>query len=94
MPSSAESASGAPPAGPRPSWATGWCGVIRARATPVEAARRSLAFAREVVKPPSLVSYIDPANAASIRVAEKLGATCTETIELLDHGPHRVYRHF
>jgi len=59
-----------------------------------EAAARSLAFAREVARPPSLVSYIDPANTPSIRLAEKLGASYEETIELHVHGPHGVYRHF
>ncbi len=60
----------------------------------LEAAWRCLDHAREVVRAPSLVSYIAPANKASIRLAEKLGARYEETIELLDHGPHGVYRHF
>ena len=59
-----------------------------------EAARRGLAYAREVVRAPSLVSYIDPANAPSIRLAERLGAKYEKTIELLEHGPHGVHRHF
>ncbi len=59
-----------------------------------EAALKCLEFARETLKPPSLVSYIASANAPSIKLAEKLGARYEKTIELLTHGPHRVYRHF
>jgi RimJ/RimL family protein N-acetyltransferase len=59
-----------------------------------EAAERCLTFARDVVRPPSLVSYIAAENAPSISLAERLGARYEETIELADHGPHGVYRHF
>lgn len=59
-----------------------------------EAALKSREYAREVLKAPSLVSYIDPNNAPSITLAESLGAKYEETIELLKHGPHNVYRHF
>lgn len=41
----------------------------------------------------TLVSYIDPANTPSRRVAERLGAQEEAVIELLDLGPHCVYRH-
>ncbi|WP_051332418.1 GNAT family N-acetyltransferase [Cucumibacter marinus] len=41
----------------------------------------------------TLVSYIDPANAASKRVAEGLGAHYECTIDLSVHGPHEVYRY-
>ncbi|MEN8145669.1 MAG: GNAT family N-acetyltransferase, partial [Gemmatimonadota bacterium] len=41
----------------------------------------------------TLVSYIDPENEASKRVAERLGAVFETTIELLDYGPHCVYRY-
>lgn len=41
----------------------------------------------------TLVSFIDPDNIASIRVAEKLGAQREQEIELLDFGAHCVYRH-
>lgn len=41
----------------------------------------------------SLVSYIDPNNTPSRRVAERLGATLEGTIDLLTYGPHCVYRH-
>jgi RimJ/RimL family protein N-acetyltransferase len=60
----------------------------------LEAGRRCIEYAREVLQASSLVSYIDPRNAPSIRLAERLGAVYEETIELASHGPHRVYRHF
>lgn len=41
----------------------------------------------------TLVSYIDPANEPSKKLAERLGAQNEKTIELLDCGPHCVYRH-
>lgn len=41
----------------------------------------------------TLVSYIDPSNEPSKRVAERLGAWLEDTIALLDLGPHCVYRH-
>ncbi len=59
-----------------------------------EAARRCLDHARADLRLPSLVSYVSPENSASIRLAEKLGATPEETIELCTFGPHRVYRYF
>jgi RimJ/RimL family protein N-acetyltransferase len=40
-----------------------------------------------------LVSLIEAANVRSQRVAEKLGATPGETIELFDNGPHVVWEH-
>lgn len=58
-----------------------------------EAALRARRFAYEELRLATLVSYIDPANRPSIRVAERLGATLEKTIELLDFGPHLVYRH-
>jgi RimJ/RimL family protein N-acetyltransferase len=59
-----------------------------------EACLRCVDYAREVLEADSLVSYIDPRNAPSIRLAERLGAVYEDTIELASHGPHRVYRHF
>ena len=59
----------------------------------VEAARASRDYAYEVVGTETLVSYIHPDNEPSKRVAEKLGANFEEVIELLDHGPHCVYRY-
>jgi len=60
----------------------------------VEAGRASIDFARTVLQAPSLVSYIDPANQASIRVASALGAHCAGLIELASFGPHAVYCHY
>lgn len=60
----------------------------------LEAAIRCRDYARDELKADSLVSYIDPVNQPSIKLAEKMGASFDETIELLTHGPHRVYRHF
>ncbi len=60
-------------------------------ATEAGAAARD--FAWEVVHAESLVSYIAPENEASKRVAERLGARFEETLELLTHGPHCVYRY-
>ena len=60
-------------------------------ATEAAAAARDFAF--DVVGADTLVSYIDPANEPSKRVAERLGARFEEIIELLTHGPHCVYRY-
>jgi RimJ/RimL family protein N-acetyltransferase len=57
-----------------------------------EAASRVRDFGFSDRKLARLVSYINPVNAASIRVAEKLGAT--RDGEFVMHGkPHHVYRH-
>lgn len=40
-----------------------------------------------------LISLIAPQNIPSQRVATRLGATPGETIELLDNGPHVVWKH-
>jgi RimJ/RimL family protein N-acetyltransferase len=40
-----------------------------------------------------LISLIDPRNIRSQRVAERLGARRTETVELPDGGPHVVWEH-
>ena len=55
--------------------------------------RGAKSFAFNDLKTTSLVSYIDPANEPSKKVADRLGARNEETIELLDFGPHCVYRH-
>ena len=59
-----------------------------------EACLRCIEYARNTLRARSLVSYIDPRNESSIRVAQRLGAVYDGTIELASHGPHRVYRHF
>ncbi|WP_209348055.1 GNAT family N-acetyltransferase [Pontixanthobacter sp. CEM42] len=50
-------------------------------------------YAYENLGAKTLVSYIDPSNEPSMRVAERAGAWLDDTIELLDLGPHHVYRH-
>ena len=59
-----------------------------------EASMECIAFAKNHLKTKSLVSYIDPDNASSIKLVESLGASFEQTIDLLKHGPHHVYRHF
>lgn len=58
-----------------------------------EAALRARRVAFEELGASTLVSYIDPRNEPSKRVAERMGAWHDSTIELLDLGPHCVYRH-
>ena len=58
-----------------------------------EAARAARRHAYNVLGAETLVSYIHPDNEPSKRVAERLGARQEKTIDLLDHGPHCVYRH-
>ena len=59
-----------------------------------EAAFECKDYARNVLQAKSLVSYIDPNNVPSIKLAEKLGAKFENTIELVEYGPHCVYRYF
>ncbi len=59
----------------------------------VEAASKSRDYAYEALGTETLVSYIHPDNEPSKRVAQRLGARYEETIELLDYGPHCVYRY-
>lgn len=56
-----------------------------------EAAARDYAF--NTLKTNTLVSYIDQENERSKRLAERLGAAHEGDIQLLDFGPHRVYRY-
>ncbi len=58
-----------------------------------EAARAAREWAYGDLGVKRLVSLIDPANVSSQRVAERLGATPGETIELFDNGPHVVWEH-
>ena len=50
-------------------------------------------FALNELKLTSLVSYISDANEASKKLATKLGAKHNGTIELLEFGPHEVFRY-
>lgn len=58
-----------------------------------EAAARARDFAFENLQAETLVSYIAPENGPSKKVAERLGGFYEQTIELLDLGPHCVYRY-
>lgn len=60
----------------------------------LEACLRCRDYARDVLGARSLVSYIDPRNEASIKLATKLGAEYAGTIELASFGIHCIYRHF
>ncbi|MEM9529725.1 MAG: GNAT family N-acetyltransferase [Pseudomonadota bacterium] len=59
----------------------------------IEAGHAVRDFALDELKLATLVSYIDDRNIASVKVAERLGAAYDTTIELLDFGPHQVYRY-
>ncbi|MFK7845449.1 MAG: GNAT family N-acetyltransferase [Rhodothermales bacterium] len=59
-----------------------------------EAALKSREYARETLKAESLVSYIDPNNTPSIKLAKSINARYEHDIQLLKHGRHCVYRHF
>lgn len=59
----------------------------------VEAAQRARQVAFQDLNARSFVSYIDPENAPSIRVAETLGANREAAVDLLDLGKHLVFRY-
>jgi len=59
----------------------------------IEAVTRARDYAYQELGATTLVSYIDPRNEPSKRVAERMGAINERTIELIDCGPHCVYRH-
>lgn len=65
----------------------------RGKGYATEAALKSREYAYEVLYAKTLVSYIHPENGPSKRVVERIGASHEKTIELLDFGPHCVYRH-
>lgn len=58
-----------------------------------EAGAVAIDFARNQLGAATLVSYIEPDNAASMKVAQRLGATREGTINLASFGPHRVFRY-
>ena len=60
----------------------------------VEAGAAVKQFALDELNFESLVSYIDPANEPSKRLANKLGGEYDKLIDLLDYGPHEVYRYW
>jgi RimJ/RimL family protein N-acetyltransferase len=63
----------------------------RGYATEAALAVREWAYAERCVA--HLISLIEAANVRSQRLAERLGATPGETIELFDNGPHVVWEH-
>ncbi len=58
-----------------------------------EAGIASKRFAFENLGLSTLVSYIDPSNEPSKRTALKIGATYETTINLINFGPHDIYRY-
>lgn len=50
-------------------------------------------YALEILKFESLVSHIDPENERSKKLALRLGAKFDSAINLLEYGPHEVYRY-
>ncbi|GIT91198.1 GNAT family acetyltransferase [Jannaschia pagri] len=58
-----------------------------------EAARKTLAYARDTLRWASAVSYISSANTASIAVAERLGASF-DPAATPNHDGALVYRHW
>jgi ribosomal-protein-alanine N-acetyltransferase len=60
-------------------------------ATEAALAVREWAYAEHAF--PRLVSLIAPVNVRSQRLAQRLGATPGETVELFDNGPHVVWEH-
>lgn len=68
---------------PRPAWGNGY-----AR----EGAGAALNFARNVLGHTAITSIVRPANSASMRVAQSLGATAAETVEFYG-APSVLYRY-
>ncbi len=59
----------------------------------IEAGLAVKTYALETSNFKSLVSYIDSSNEPSKQLSLRLGASYDTTIELLDFGPHEVYRY-
>jgi RimJ/RimL family protein N-acetyltransferase len=79
--------SNSPNAVPELTWALAYDQWGKGYATEAAAAVRDW-FGRA-----GLISLIAPENIRSQRVAERLGATAGETVELPDGGPHVVWTH-
>lgn len=78
-----------------PEWELGWLLYPEAegRGHAFEAASALRAWAKEVRRLPTLVSYIDPGNVRSKALAERLGATPDPQAQRPD-PTDLVYRHF
>ena len=59
----------------------------------LEAALKARDYAYSTMGLKTVVSYIDPSNEPSKRLAERMGARCEEIIDLVGNEPHCVYRH-
>lgn len=68
-------------------------GSAHGRGYATEAAIRARDYAYDRLGATTLVSYIDPRNEPSKRVAIRMGARLEETIEILDLGQYCVFRH-
>ena len=66
---------------------------VQGKGYATEAAVRVKEFAFQQIKAKTLVSFIHPANEPSKKLAQRLGGIYEKTIELLDFGPHCVYRY-
>jgi RimJ/RimL family protein N-acetyltransferase len=80
---------------PYPEWELGWFVYPEAegRGYAFEAARELRDWARDMRKLSTLVSYVDPANDRSRRLAERLGAVLDPDAPRQDPSD-LVYRHF
>lgn len=67
--------------------------IAQGKGYATEAAAAARAHVHAQFPGDALVSYIDPDNAASIRVAEKLGAVLDPAAPGPDWSPAHVYRH-
>jgi len=79
--------------GPNRNWVFWLISDAQGKGFGVEAGLAVKNFALETLNIDSLVSYIDPANEPSKKLALRLGANYDKIIELLDFGPHEVYRY-
>jgi RimJ/RimL family protein N-acetyltransferase len=61
-------------------------GALWSKGYATEGARRALGYAFDELKQPHIISLIRPGNAASIRVAERLGETLEGRTELFGHA--------
>ena len=67
--------------------------AARGKGYATEGAKGARDYAFDELGATTLVSYIEPSNVDSIRVAERMGAWHDETIQLLNDREHCVYRH-
>jgi len=68
-------------------------GDMQGKGYGTEAGLAVKAFAFDTLKLETLVSYIDAENNASSSLAKRLGGELDGVIDLLEFGPHEVYRY-